>query len=257
LDKAKEISCIVLIAIGYMSKAIKPSEKTLHLPSSLITSQRASILPVAFNAIISVWGNHLYPLLLKLLIQTVAIVSPVTNQSYRLISSKSRSNRLSNQGNFMWRSAFFVDGDRKTSAVCNCHEFRTLSPLCFTNAESPFFAGIKVPSMKHSSRSSLPLCFRSSARALRILSNAPFLAHSWNRLWQVWNEGYFSGKSGQGAPVRRIQRMPLSTSLGSFLGLPLPSFLAGGLGIRGSKTSHCLSVKSTLPPPHPSYLCIV
>ncbi len=247
MDKAKEISRVIFVTDGQMPEVVKPGKQPFNLPSSLVTPEWTSILPVTFNTITPVWSNHLYSLLLKLLIQTIAIVSPVTNESYRLIRSKSRSNRLSNQGNFMRTSAFFVDGDRKTSAVCNCHELRTLSPFGLANTESPFFAGIKVPSMKHSLRSSLPLCFRSSARALRISSSVPFLTHSWKRLWQVWNEGYFSGNSGHGAPVRRIQRMPLSTILGSFLGLPLPSFLAG-LGIKDSITSHCSFVKSTAPP---------
>ena len=49
----------------------------------------------------------------------------------------------------------------------------------------------------------------------------------------------------QGAPVRKTQSMPLSTSLGSRQGLPRPSARSGGLGIKGSKSSHCSSVRST------------
>jgi hypothetical protein len=40
--------------------------------------------------------------------------------------------------------------------------------------------------------------------------------------------------------------MPFRTSLGSRQGLPRPSSLRGGSGIRGSSTSHCSSVRSML-----------
>jgi len=36
--------------------------------------------------------------------------------------------------------------------------------------------------------------------------------HYWKRRWQVLLGGYRSGRSLQGAPVRNIQRMPLSTA---------------------------------------------
>ena len=252
MDEAKEIKRVILVTDNQVSEVTQPRKKTFNLPSSLVPSQWPSILPVAFDPITSVGRNHLYSLLRKFFVQRVTVVCPVSNEPYWLIGNKSRSNRLSNQGNFMRASAFFVDGDRKTSAVCNCHEFRTFSSLGLANTESPFLAGMKVPSIKHSSRSSLPLCFRSSAKVLRMLSNVPFLVHSWNQRWQVWKEGYLSGNSGHGAPVRKIQRMPLRTILGSFLGLPRPSFLTG-FGIKGSITSHCLSVKSTASPNHPIF----
>jgi hypothetical protein len=148
----------------------------------------------------------------------------------------------------MRRSAFFVYGDRKTSTVCDSHELRTLSPLGFTHTESPFLAAMKVPSMKHSLRFSLPRSFISSARARRIFSKAPHLTHSWKRRWQVWYGGYLSGKSYQGAPLRRTHKIPLNTSRGSRLGLPLPSFLGGGSGSKGSIFIHCSFVTSTTPP---------
>ncbi len=46
--------------------------------------------------------------------------------------------------------------------------------------------------------------------------------------------------------MRSIQRMSFRTSRGSRQGLPRPSSLRGGFGMRDSNTSHCLSVRSML-----------
>jgi hypothetical protein len=54
--------------------------------------------------------------------------------------------------------------------------------------------------------------------------------------------GYRSGKSCHWAPVRRIQRIPLSTSRGFRRDRPRGSDRVDG--IRGSNTRHCSSVKS-------------
>src|SRR3712207_9555010 len=48
------------------------------------------------------------------------------------------------------------------------------------------------------------------------------------------------------SPVRKTQRMPFRMSLGSRQGRPLPSVRRGGVGIRGSSTAHCSSVRSML-----------
>jgi hypothetical protein len=152
----------------------------------------------------------------------------------------------------MRRSTGHVDGDRKTSAVCHCHELRTLAPLGRTHAEPPFFATTKVPSMKHSLRSSLPRSRRSSANTCRIRANTPVRDHCWCRRWQVAGDGYRSGTSRHCAPVRRIHRIPLSTCRSSHHGRPRPSARRRGFGINGSNTLHCSSVRSIAPSSAPS-----
>jgi hypothetical protein len=55
----------------------------------------------------------------------------------------------------MRRSTCNPTGDRKTRAVCDCHDLGPLPPLGFADAEPPFLAPAKVPSMK-ASRMSMP-----------------------------------------------------------------------------------------------------
>jgi hypothetical protein len=137
-----------------------------------------------------------------------------------------------------------VYGDRKTMAVCHSHDLRTFAPLGLSHAEPPFFATTKVPSMKHSDRSSLPRLRKSSAKVSSTDFNVPDSTHSWNRRWQVWYEGKRPGRSAQGAPVRRIQKMPLSTARSSIRGRPRPS-TRSILGSSGSIRLHCSSVSSS------------
>jgi hypothetical protein len=145
----------------------------------------------------------------------------------------------------MRRSRGNVDGERKTSAVCHCHDFAPFTTFGAAHIESPFLAATNVPSIKHSARSSLPLTRRSSAKASRTLRRTPDLTQLWNLRWQVWYGGNLSGRSCQRAPVRKIQRIPLRTSRLSLHGLPRPSSRRGFSGISGEITAHCSSVNSS------------
>src|SRR5215510_16446513 len=97
----------------------------------------------------------------------------------------------------MRRSRRCVNGERKTSAVCNCHELRTFAPLGLSHSEPPFLATTNIPSMKHSVRSSSPRTRRSSASASNTLRKTPSRTHCWNRRWQVWYGGNRPGKSSR------------------------------------------------------------
>src|ERR687888_788636 len=89
----------------------------------------------------------------------------------------------------MWRSTSNGYGDRKTSAVCHCHDLRTFAPLGLSHPLSPFFAITNVPSIKHSLRSKSPRSFKSLARDLSMFLNTPVCIHSWKRRWQGWYGG--------------------------------------------------------------------
>ena len=58
------------------------------------------------------------------------------------------------------------------------------------------------------------------------------------------SDGYASGRSAQGAPVRSTHRMPFNTDRRLFHGRPRPSFRRFGLGINGPRTFHWSSLRS-------------
>ncbi len=133
-----------------------------------------------------------------------------------------------------------MNGDRKTIAVCHCHDLGPFPTFRRSNVWTPFFAPAKVASIKHSDKSILPLLRRSSANAFNSVSMTPSATHFWNQRWQVWYGGYRVGRSFHGAPVRIIQRIPLRTSRGSRGGRPrrVPVIV---LGMKDSINSHCSS----------------
>jgi hypothetical protein len=138
-----------------------------------------------------------------------------------------------------------VDGDRNTSAVCHCHELRTLAPLGFSHGAAPFLAPTKVPSIKHCAKSNLPRLRKSSANASRIRFSVPICTQYWNRRWQVWYETKRSGKSCHAAPERNIHKMPLRTSRSFLRGRPRPSARGIGLLNNGAIIFHCSSFISS------------
>jgi hypothetical protein len=233
----------------YPAKVLKPGKQSLDLPAFSVAPQGSAILgnwPLAADLVRS---DHLDPLLMQPLIRGVTIVGSVTNQSFRSPLRKSTFQGHLDQLHFMRRSTSNGYGDRKTSAICHCHELCTLAPLGFSHPAPPFFAMTKVPSTKHSVKSSPPRSFTSFTSARSTLSKTPLRTHSWKRRWQVWYGGYLSGMSCQGAPVRRIQRMPFRISRSPTRGLPRPSARLATLGSKAFTTFHCSSLRSIGSPP--------
>ena len=102
-------------------------------------------------------------------------------------------------------------------------------------------ARICVPSMHHKSHSSLPSRSRRICSVFRIRSKVPLRRHFEKWSYTVCQGPKRSGKSRQGAPVRRIQTMPFHIFRGSLAGRPVR---AAALGNKGPTKRHCSSVIS-------------
>ncbi len=250
MNKTQVIREVIIETCGNMTEVAQPGKQSLYLPSSPVTSECPPILALRLNPIGFMRSNHFNTLLTQPLIQRITIISLIPYKVFWLIWSKAGLKSWLNKGDFMRRSTFPVHGDRKTSAVCHCHDLRTFAPLGLSHSEAPFLATTKVPSIKPSLKSSLPRSIISWPKAFRMSSKRPLLTQAWKRLWQVWYGGYRSGKSCHRAPVLRTQRMPSNTSRLFLQGLPLPSGLRTGSGIKSSRIVHCSLVKSTATP-HP------
>ena len=228
----------------YPAKVLQPGKQPLNLPAISIPSQRPSILGARLLAVGLMRSDQFNPLLAQSLVQRIAVVGSISDQSFRTLLGKAVFERSFNQSDFMRRSAFNGYGDRKTSAICHCHELCTFAPLGLSHPSAPFFAMTKLPSMKHSVKSSLPRSLTSLTSARSICSNTPARTHSWKRRWQVWYGGYRSGRSRQEAPVRMIHKIPFRISRSLTLGLPRPSARTLRLGSKPFTISHCSSLRS-------------
>ena len=236
---------MTLIPHWQPSEVAQPSKQALYFPAAFVTSKLAPILRARFASIASMWRDHFNALSRQLFIERVTVIGSVSNQSLGQLRHKTGSQGGFNKGHFMRASTCDAYGDRKTSAVCHCHDLRTFAPLGLSHPKAPFFAITKVPSMKHSWRSRPPRSLRSWASARKIVSITLIPTQRWYRRWQVWYGGYRSGRSCQGAPVLSIQSTPFSTSRGSRQGRPrLPFGTRSSSGMSGSSIVHCSSVKS-------------
>ena len=242
MNHASKIVKVVFPPGGNAPVALQPCKEPFDLPSSSVSPQGPSVLSFRTFPSSPMRRYHFDTQSAQFRIQGITVIGFVADESFRKRNEESSFKGFADQFHFMRASAVHVEGDRKTMAVRNCHDFRSFPPFRFPHARPPFLAGEKVPSMNASLRSNPPRSRRSSAKASRMSSKTPSLDHLWCQRWQVDLGGYRAGKSCHWAPVRSIQRMPLSTSRGCRRDRPRGSVRVDG--IRGSNTRHCSSVKS-------------
>ncbi len=230
------------------SEVLQPGEEPLDFPAALVPPELAPVLAVRSCAITTVRCDQFDSLLGKLIVQSITVISLVGNQSFRLLCHKAVLDRNRNELLLMWRSTRNPQGDRKTMAVCDCHELGPFTDERSTNAIAPFFAPMKEASINASSNPSCPRANKSSASAQRMPFSTPARCQFWNRRWQVWYGPYRAGRSCHGAPVRNTHNTPLSTCRASRQGLPrLSARRRCPNSTKGLICSHCLSVRSPIP----------
>ena len=231
------------------AEVLQPCEQALDLPSAFVASQFAAVLAVSSGAISTMRCDQLDPVLLgEKIVQRIAVIAPIGNQSFWFPGYEAVLDRSVDQFLLMRRSARNPQGDRKTMAVCDCHELAPFADERATNAIAPFLAPMKEASIKPSSRSNWPRAKRSSAKDHRTPSNTPERCHCWKRRWQVWYGPYRDGKSCHGAPVRSTHNTPFMTCRAWRHGRPRLSARRDWLNsTRGPIRSHCTSVRSAIP----------
>src|SRR6266567_2273924 len=248
MKKALKVFSVIFITDNQTAEVEQPSKEPLDLPASHVSAQRSPVLglhpPIDF-----VGGDQFGAVIFhQLLIQPIAVISLVANQSLRHLGHDPFFHGFFHQLHFSRRSTFCPQGERKTMAVCNAHDFGALAALGFPHQAPPFLAGTNVPSTKHSFRSNPPACWRCWASARRIFSITPERTQFWKRRCAVWYGPYRGGKSCHGAPVRRIHNTPFNTLRRSLHGRPRPSSRTGSSGKMVATLFHCSSVRSI--PPH-------
>src|ERR1700749_3692340 len=129
LNHTEEVLGIVLVANPKATKVEEPSKQPLDSPTPTVSMQGASVLSLA--PVPAIGGDHLNASLPHLLVQTVAVVRLVPNQSLRLALSEATIKSRLDKSYFVRGSTFDMYGDRKTSAVCDCHDLGPLAPLGF------------------------------------------------------------------------------------------------------------------------------
>ncbi len=71
-------------------------------------------------------GDHLDAASLEPLVESVAVVRHITDETLRRVGEEHLVKERFDEGYFMRRSTFDAYGDRNTSAVCDCHDLGTV-----------------------------------------------------------------------------------------------------------------------------------
>ena len=161
---------------------VQPGEQALDFPAASIASQRPAILRQSSGAHGVMRGDHFHAVVLaQALIKPVAVVGAIADQSRREIPEEAPLESGFDELGFMRRSTGHVQGERKTMAVANRHDFAALTASSRANGGAPFFAELKLASMKASLKSSLPRSRKSSASFCRSRSSSLERCHCWKR----------------------------------------------------------------------------
>src|SRR5215472_2365215 len=249
VDKPEIIFSVVFIANDQAAKVVQPGEEALHFPPALESAQRTTVLSDGVRpATLAVGSNHFSAELPEhFIVQRVTVVTLVADKTLGQIRDEPLLQRLTDQFHFSRASTACAYGDRKTIAVCNCHDLGALSTLSLAHTEPPFLAGAKLPSIKASLRSSPPRSLRSCATASSTCSRTFERTQFWKRRCTVWYAPYRRGRSFHGAPVRSIHRIPFSVVRRSVHGRPRRSARTRSGGMMVSTICHCSSVRSISP----------
>ena len=146
---------MVLVARDEAAKAHHPREEALDVPSPAVSSEGSTVLRQSFPRRV-VRCDHLDAKLCELRIEAVAVVRAVADEAFRKSLQESSVKGVEDELRFASLTRRNPDGDRKTIAVCHCHDLGRLAAASFPNIKAPLFAPAWVPSMNASVRSSLP-----------------------------------------------------------------------------------------------------
>ena len=241
-----------VIAHDQAPKVAEPSDGAFDDPAVAVAPQRSAILRGGTNAIFLVRADQLDAAPPQATPQRVAVVGFVGDHPHGLLprtpgamtaAYADRGERRLREPDFRRGRRTKVVSQRNTLAVDHHHPLRPLAPLGFSDSCAPFFAGAKLPSRNDSLHFNCWRSFNSARNARQMFSQTPCSSQSRSRRQHVEGCGYFSGKSCQRAPLRRIHKIPSKTRRLSIHGRP-PLRCLGGLGSQGAIFFHRASVSN-------------
>src|SRR5262249_4375703 len=131
VKKTEIVFRMVFPANDHATVVIEPGEKSLHFPAPLGAAKGSAILGLGVaSPPASMGGDHFSAVLREdLLIQSIAVVSFIADDSLGRFRDKALLDCLVDQRYFSRGSTRCAKGDRKTMAVRNCHDFSAFSAL--------------------------------------------------------------------------------------------------------------------------------
>jgi hypothetical protein len=186
LKHAEEVGFLMFPAANQSAEVVEPSEEALDFPAAAVTTQFAAVLGALPTAIVLVGRDESDAVFLQQApVERITVVSAVADHSFWLGSREPLRDGGFDEFRFMRRSAGDAAGDRKTMAVCDRHDFAAFAAASWADSSAPFFAELKLASMKVSDKSILPRSRKSSASFCSTRVSNPERCQDWKRRWQV------------------------------------------------------------------------
>jgi len=240
-----------IIPDGQSPEVPQPANRALHDPATAVPAQPASILVGSPLVVGPSRNNRLNPAPDEQSPGGMAVIRAVGNQSVRPLPGASRSvgachrdriERGFEEPDLRRGRRVHVCSQRSTRAIDQYHPRCALTPLGRADCGAPFFAGAKLPSMKHSFPRSFWWSLSWASNARHNARSTPLASHCRSRRHQVLGLPYRGGSSLHGAPVQRIHRIPSKHRRASATGRPPRGrYFAGGRC--GRIWSHWASVR--------------
>ena len=178
LEHAEEVGFVIFPAAHQSAKVVEPGEEALDFPATAVSAQFAAVLSALPAAIVLVRRDQPDTMSLpEALIERIAVIGTVADHSFGFGARETLLDGGFDEFGFMRRSAGDAAGDRKTMAVCDRHDFTAFPSASRADSSAPFFAELKLASMKVSDKSSLPRARRSSASACNSRVRVPSRCH--------------------------------------------------------------------------------
>src|SRR5450759_1844806 len=164
LKKGEVVFGVIFPANDEPSKVVKPGKESFDFPALAVAAQPTAIVEGGLGSSATVWRDQKDFLFEQLLAQRIAIVCFIGNNAQRLFWHEQLAQSGFHQLHFGGRGSFCVDGDWKTMSVSNSMILQPLPRLVLPTLQPPGLAAEKLPSTKHSERSSPPRLCKSLAK---------------------------------------------------------------------------------------------
>ncbi len=129
MNKTEKIIKMIFIANHYSPVVLYPGKESLNFPAPLVAPEFSAVLRLRLLSIPLMRRNQFNSERCQFLTQWIRIIGFIADQFLRHVRDQSLVKSFSDKSNFMRRSRVCVDGERKTKAICHCHELRTFAPL--------------------------------------------------------------------------------------------------------------------------------
>jgi hypothetical protein len=164
LNHPEEIFWVIFPANDGATKVMRPGEQAFDFPAAPVAAQNTAVLCRRCDAHEFVGRDEVYAVsFVNPPIQRVAIVGAIADHSFRRFGKESLVECV------MRRSAGHVHGERKTMAVCDCHDFAVFAAFCRADTRALFSPKEHPCAESKRLRSALRGCLATAALVHRVV----------------------------------------------------------------------------------------